>query len=68
MRLWEWAWGQGYNIINLLGIFYPPGPSMKPIASAELIPAIAPVLSFSVVASDTYDLITAAVPKDMHVM
>ena len=46
---------------------YLPGPTMKPIACDPLIPANAPVLSFSVVAADTYDLQTAALPSKRHV-
>ena len=40
--------------INLRIHMYLPGPTIKPIACDPLIPANVPVLSFSVVAADTY--------------
>lgn len=39
-----------------------PGPTIKPIAWDALTPAMAPTLSFSDVASETYDRTTAAFP------
>lgn len=43
-----------------------PGPNMNPRDWQELRIAIVPVLSFSVVASETYDLTTAAIPGVTH--